>query len=147
LEGTYNTVPDGTITGTLTFDATTGKFTSVDIYFSSAGEFTLIGENLGFVGIVPYQLSLSVPAAFYSYVLLPLDSTESLLAGLPTTINYDAYGEILNYDANGQYDVINIDGLKGVMAVPETSTWAMLLIGFAGIGFASYRKSRRPSFT
>jgi hypothetical protein len=27
--------------------------------------------------------------------------------------------------------------------VPEPSTWAMLLIGFAGIGFASYRKVRR----
>jgi hypothetical protein len=31
-----------------------------------------------------------------------------------------------------------------VTPVPEPSTWAMLLIGFAGIGFASYRKSRRP---
>jgi hypothetical protein len=30
-----------------------------------------------------------------------------------------------------------------VTPVPEPSTWAMLLIGFAGIGFASYRKSRR----
>jgi hypothetical protein len=30
-----------------------------------------------------------------------------------------------------------------VAAVPEPSTWAMLLIGFAGIGFASYRRSRR----
>jgi hypothetical protein len=27
-----------------------------------------------------------------------------------------------------------------VAAVPEPSTWAMLLIGFAGIGFASYRR-------
>jgi hypothetical protein len=27
-------------------------------------------------------------------------------------------------------------------SVPEPSTWAMLLIGFAGIGFAGYRKSR-----
>jgi hypothetical protein len=25
-------------------------------------------------------------------------------------------------------------------AVPEPSTWAMLLIGFAGIGFAGYRR-------
>jgi hypothetical protein len=25
-------------------------------------------------------------------------------------------------------------------AVPEPSTWAMLLIGFAGIGFATYRR-------
>jgi PEP-CTERM motif len=31
--------------------------------------------------------------------------------------------------------------------VPEPSTWAMMLMGFAGIGFASYRKSRRESFT
>jgi PEP-CTERM motif len=29
-----------------------------------------------------------------------------------------------------------------VAPVPEPSTWAMLLIGFAGIGFAGYRKSR-----
>ena len=28
-------------------------------------------------------------------------------------------------------------------AVPEPSTWAMLLIGFAGIGFAAYRRSRQ----
>jgi hypothetical protein len=28
-------------------------------------------------------------------------------------------------------------------AVPEPSTWAMLLIGFAGIGFATYRRRRK----
>jgi hypothetical protein len=27
--------------------------------------------------------------------------------------------------------------------VPEPSTWAMLLIGFAGIGFAGWRRARR----
>jgi PEP-CTERM motif len=27
--------------------------------------------------------------------------------------------------------------------VPEPSTWAMILIGFAGLGYAGYRKSRR----
>ena len=30
-----------------------------------------------------------------------------------------------------------------VSAVPETSTWAMMLLGFAGLGFASYRSSRK----
>jgi hypothetical protein len=36
------------------------------------------------------------------------------------------------------------DGLFGsISAVPEPSTWAMLLIGFAGIGFAAYRKRQR----
>jgi PEP-CTERM motif len=30
-------------------------------------------------------------------------------------------------------------------AVPEPSTWAMLLLGFAGLGYASYRAPRRTS--
>ena len=29
-------------------------------------------------------------------------------------------------------------------AVPEPSTWAMLLIGFAGLGYAGYRRAREP---
>jgi PEP-CTERM motif len=28
--------------------------------------------------------------------------------------------------------------------VPEPSTWAMMLVGFAGLGFAGYRKAREP---
>jgi hypothetical protein len=36
--------------------------------------------------------------------------------------------------------------LSGLLADGEPSTWAMLLIGFVGIGFASYRKSRRREF-
>jgi hypothetical protein len=30
-----------------------------------------------------------------------------------------------------------------LFAVPEPSTWAMLLLGFAGLGFAGYRRTRR----
>lgn len=32
-------------------------------------------------------------------------------------------------------------------AVPEPSTWAMMLIGFAGLGYAGYRKRRTASIT
>jgi hypothetical protein len=28
--------------------------------------------------------------------------------------------------------------------VPEASTWAMMLIGFAGLGYAGYRRAREP---
>jgi len=28
------------------------------------------------------------------------------------------------------------------MAVPEASTWAMMLLGFAGLGYAGYRRAR-----
>jgi hypothetical protein len=30
-------------------------------------------------------------------------------------------------------------------AVPEPSTWAMMLVGFAGLGFAGYRASRKTT--
>jgi hypothetical protein len=32
-----------------------------------------------------------------------------------------------------------------VNAVPEPSTWAMLILGFAGIGFMTYRRKSRPA--
>jgi hypothetical protein len=30
-----------------------------------------------------------------------------------------------------------------VSAVPELSTWAMMLLGFAGMGFLAYRKTQK----
>ena len=32
-----------------------------------------------------------------------------------------------------------------VVAAPEMSTWAMMLIGFAGLGYAGWRGSRKPA--
>jgi hypothetical protein len=33
--------------------------------------------------------------------------------------------------------VVNAGG-----SIPELSTWAMMLVGFAGLGFAGYRRTR-----
>ena len=38
--------------------------------------------------------------------------------------------------------VLNVNG---VTTVPEPSTWATMLLGFAGLGFAGYRASRRSA--
>jgi hypothetical protein len=35
---------------------------------------------------------------------------------------------------------------NGVGAVPEPSTWAMLIIGFAGVGFMAYRRKNQSVF-
>jgi phospholipase/lecithinase/hemolysin len=37
--------------------------------------------------------------------------------------------------------------LDALNAVPEASTWAMMLVGFAGLGFAGYRRSRKCAIT
>jgi hypothetical protein len=33
----------------------------------------------------------------------------------------------------------------GIGAVPEPSTWAMLILGFAGVGFMAYRRKSKPA--
>jgi len=37
------------------------------------------------------------------------------------------------------------DGGAGTGGVPELSTWAMMLIGFAGVGFIAYRRTKKHS--
>jgi hypothetical protein len=59
-----------------------------------------------------------------------------------------ASGGGLNWAATGGGIVLRGLGSSrfiptGVAAVPEPSTWAMMLVGFAGLGFVSYRASRR----
>jgi hypothetical protein len=34
---------------------------------------------------------------------------------------------------------------KLTTAVPELSTWAMMILGFAGIGFMVYRRNSKPA--
>ena len=34
----------------------------------------------------------------------------------------------------------------GIGAVPEPSTWAMLILGFAGVGFMAYRRRSQSTF-
>jgi hypothetical protein len=36
-------------------------------------------------------------------------------------------------------------GSPSTPTVPEPSTWAMMLLGFTGLGFAGYRRARKPS--
>jgi hypothetical protein len=40
-----------------------------------------------------------------------------------------------------------VDGNPSLTApVPEPSTWAMMILGFAGVGFVAYRRKSKPSF-
>jgi hypothetical protein len=41
------------------------------------------------------------------------------------------------------YGTLSYNG--AVSAVPEPSTWAMLLLGFAGVGFMAYRRKSKPA--
>jgi hypothetical protein len=42
----------------------------------------------------------------------------------------------------GGGDVMAVVSIAPAVLVPESSTWAMMLVGFAGVGFAGYRSTR-----
>jgi PEP-CTERM motif-containing protein len=52
------------------------------------------------------------------------------------------YGAVVLVD--GVADYTSAGGLS-LTAAPEPSTWAMMMLGFAGLGFAGYRKARKPA--
>jgi len=58
------------------------------------------------------------------------------------TKNYWAIADVLGPKPNGQTGEIG-GHVGAITSVPEPSTWAMMLAGFAGLGFAGYRASRR----
>jgi hypothetical protein len=43
--------------------------------------------------------------------------------------------------ANGGMGSVTVTSIP----VPEASTWAMMLVGFAGLGFLAYRKHTAPA--
>lgn len=47
---------------------------------------------------------------------------------------------VVDLDVVYQYSALG-DSIPG--AVPESSTWAMMLLGFGGLGVAGYRSSRK----
>jgi hypothetical protein len=66
--------------------------------------------------------------------------------GNPTPPSTNYYGVVVGYTdpINGfTADYTSADGL--VFAAPEPSTWAMMVLGFAGLGFAGYRASRKAA--
>ena len=70
---------------------------------------------------------------------LPSNTGLQLLS--PTEILVDVTG-----DAPLVGDKLILDvNTGGVAAVPEPSTWAMMILGFAGIGFTAYRRKPKPA--
>jgi hypothetical protein len=43
------------------------------------------------------------------------------------------------------YSIETSPGIGNVSAVPEPSTWAMMFLGFAGVGFMAYRRKSKPA--
>jgi hypothetical protein len=41
--------------------------------------------------------------------------------------------------------LLSISRLDSVSAVPEPSKWAIMVVGFVGVGFMAYRRKSKPA--
>jgi hypothetical protein len=71
-----------------------------------------------------------------------------------TPTNAASYNFALNFQGDGNtaadfvvHNVSIADGVSVTTNVPEPSRWAMLLLGFAGIGFMAYRRNLKRALS
>jgi hypothetical protein len=138
-----------TVIGSITFPGVTGS--------TAAGvEFSLDGFTQANITSISWTLDSST----YAVDALDLNArTGALTCGFGMDCSYQSLSlSESGYSRGGgscSYDPENKTGECSefftsptsvgfvLTSVPEPSTWAMMLVGFAGLGFAGYRASRR----
>jgi hypothetical protein len=61
------------------------------------------------------------------------------------SLNINPLVTIQNESPGSDIDLIDTVSIVGpATSVPELSTWSMMLVGFAGLGYAGYRRAREP---
>jgi hypothetical protein len=130
-----------TITGTFTVDTTSDLVTSSTVTLSApaadAGLYNAGGSiEDAFPGFVqflastgPFRLSLGFDGGPFGTAHLTLGPGGAV----------EEHTDIVNGAQSGE---LTTGGITLLAAVPEPSTWAMLILGFAGIGAMTYRRRR-----
>jgi hypothetical protein len=103
--------------------------------FGSGGQ-TLSSSNTGGPVEISPRSFLGVPSGYVSDS--PLSETSTYLSQTFSSLGVTpgTYKWTWGSGANQNFTLV-VES-----AVPEPSTWAMLLLGFAGLGYAGYRKTR-----
>ena len=143
--GNYLAVMGG---NTETLNLVGSPVTTIGLQWGSIDTYNSL-EVLGLGGVVLHTYSGSDVAA------------GALTAGLPTVafgqtsdfVTISGLGNIYGLELlspnptyPGSGNSFEVDNISLAAAVPETSTWAMMVLGFFGVGFLSYRtRNRRPA--
>ena len=145
------------VSNTSTISSGGGEFTNVGVgtFVSGSTSVTLTGDinevillpssdtmSFGQVVFSPFNVAdeAIVNSAFGgSYKLSTAFPLTSGSLNPPTAATYSTNGGALVF-ADDSFTTVSFQATGGV---PEPSTWAMMLLGFAGLGFAGYRRGRK----
>jgi hypothetical protein len=100
---------------------------------SSSGQFEKLNNGI-------YNYNGSLPASITTPFTHTVNSSDAYHLGYYNSKNGTVYDYI-----SANLETLTVS--EHVAAVPEPSTWAMMLLGFAGVSFAAYRKKKRGTFT
>jgi PEP-CTERM motif len=120
--------------GTLDVDVTNGTVPAIDITFPSLPAFDRVEFTETAPGPSVVLFATNAPSLGQ---VLDLTFTGSLVGFTGGTITGLA---VTTSDLGVEIFAVNSGG--SITPVPEPSTWAMMLLGFAGLGYAGYRGSR-----
>jgi PEP-CTERM motif len=129
-----------------------GPTTSVITLNDSGYHFEFTADTIIFTNPYSNPWGVTPPGGFNGFVLIfsgipaisdVLNDSNSTLAPPSLTFNRDTIW--MNYPSGGARS----DGAFTTLdvsfsAVPEPSTWALLIVGFAGIALVAYRRRRAP---
>jgi hypothetical protein len=143
-------------------DATsTGTNDVLDVYVSVSDASGVTGLRTGLSGLTVNFLTpgWTVTESTYEDNSNTVFGTMNLLSTHTFTSGPAALASLAMVNITSPFSVtelyqISSNGLSGAAndtidlsaaTVPEPSTWAMMLLGFAGLGFTAFRKSRRAA--
>jgi len=104
-------------------------FTFTDLVFDvlSPNPFTITASNGGFSSLS------NLPNGNTEFTALAINGTNLTSIALHSDLGFT------------QIKQFELSGVTAVAAVPEPTTWAMMLLGFAGVGFVAYRRRSSAS--
>jgi len=108
---------------------------SIDGFVSNGNLITVGNINGPFTGGTPGFPQTNYAADHEAYDLA------SFISKGDTQIRIDTINA--SHDDNIFLEVFDVSGVANVVTTPEPSTWAMMVLGFAGIGYAAMRRTRK----
>jgi PEP-CTERM motif len=90
-------------------------------------------------GILGFRSELIVPTGYVSGE--SLSATDTFANQTLSSLGLTPGTYVYTYDTGLAADSLTVQ----IGAVPEPSTWAMMILGFAGVGFMAYRRTAKPA--